>query len=167
MAEFSLVRIGAKTCFTAALFFAALLPMAGAQPVADPVSAAQLAPAGAPNPGNTQVLQELYEGVVANQTITIVAQDFYQYFVTAWRDKPLSERYALSIHERPSARWGSQVWVEYANRKIFQTFLPPARNRIKDLSLEAVELAYQNIVELDVVNLLFKDPDLGPDEFKN
>ena len=119
------------------------------------------------NLGQNGPLHALYAGVVLNQTVTKVGQDFYQFFVTAWRDKPLSERYVLSVHERPSARLGSQVWVEYANRRVFQTFLPPIRSRAQDAGLDAVEVAYQNIVNTDVVNLLFRDPDLGPDELKN
>lgn len=136
------------------------------KPAATDAAAAGASP-GVINLGQSQALQELYAGVVLNQTITLVGQDFYQYFVAAWRDKPLSERYVLSVHERPSARLGSQIWVEYANRRVFQTFLPPARVRAKDAGLDAVEVAYQNIVDADVINLLFRDPDLGPDELKN
>ena len=119
------------------------------------------------NIGQMQTPQSLYAGVVVNQTLTMVGQDFYQHFVTAWRDKPLSERYTLSVHERPSARLGSQIWVEYANRRVFQTFLPPTRVRTKEAGLDAVEVAYQSIVDTDVANLFFRDPDLGPDELKN
>jgi curli production assembly/transport component CsgE len=31
----------------------------------------------------------------------------------------LSERYIVSIHERPSARYGSLIWVEYEQRRVF------------------------------------------------
>lgn len=123
-------------------------------------------PRGA-NLNQTLLAQDLNAGVLVNQTITLIGQDFFQSFAVAWRDKPLSERYTLSVHERPSARLGSHVWVEYANRRVFQTFLPPARVRAKAAGLEAVEVAYQNIVDTDVLNLLFRDPDLGPEELKN
>lgn len=117
-----------------------------------------------PNGSDTRVLQELYGGVVANQTMTVVGQDFYQHFVATWRDKAMSERYALSIHERPSARWGSLVWVEYAQRRVFQIFLPPARANIKAVSEHAAEVSYQSVVDTEVQRLLFRDPDLGHDE---
>lgn len=178
-------------CFTLAL--AAVLPLAQAEPLKDALSQAEQPTANSPffgeqlsdmsipagtatgqvtnlnaaNLSQNQVLQDLYAGVVVNQTLTMVGQDFYQYFVAAWRDKPLSERYTISVHERPSARLGSQVWVEYANRRVFQTFLPPARAKAREAGLDAVEAAYQNIVEADVVNLLMRDPDLGPDELRN
>jgi curli production assembly/transport component CsgE len=88
---------------------------------------AQSQPADAPSTQDRKALVEVYGGVVANQTITVAGQEFYQCFVSAWRDKDMSERYAISIHERPSARWGSQIWIEYAQKRIFQSPLPSAR----------------------------------------
>jgi curli production assembly/transport component CsgE len=114
---------------------------------------------------DTGILPEPYAGVVMNQTITVVGQDFYQNFMTAWRDKELSERYSLSIHERPSARSGSQVWIEFAQRRVFQANLPPSRSAVKAMSEQAVEIAYQNIVDAEVQRLVFKDDDLAADEF--
>lgn len=162
-----------RTFLCAVLVFAASWPLAQAEPALSigpamnsPVQADPLQPRFS-KAGQNEPLHALYAGAVLNQTVTKVGQDFYQFFVTAWRDKPLSERYVLSVHERPSARLGSQVWVEYANRRVFQTFLPPTRSRAQDAGLDAVEVVHQNIVNADVVNLLFRDPDLGPDELKN
>lgn len=112
----------------------------------------------------TTVPQEQYGGLVANQTITVAGQDFYQYFVSAWRDQALSERYAISIHERPSARWGSRIWVEYAQRRVFQAFLPTARAAIKALSEQAVAVACQKAAAAEIERLLFRDADIGADE---
>ena len=109
-------------------------------------------------------LDSAYDGVVVNQTITLVGQDFYQAFVAAWRDKPEAERYALTISERPSAQLGSQVWVEFARRRVYQAVLPPARARIAGIGEAAAEATYQAVVQADVQRLLFRDPDLGADE---
>ncbi len=111
-----------------------------------------------------QMLERAYDGVVVNQTVTLVGHDFYTAFVAAWRDKPLSERYALTIGERPSPRLGSQVWVEFSRRRVYQTVLPPARARIGAIAEEAAEIAYQNVVQTEVQRLLFRDPDIGADE---
>jgi curli production assembly/transport component CsgE len=110
------------------------------------------------------LLPEAYGGVVVNQTITVVGHDFYQYFMAGWRDKDMNERFALSIQERPSARWGNLVWVEFAQKRVFQTYLPPSRSAVKAVSEQAVEIAYQNVIDADVQRLLFRDEDLGPDE---
>jgi curli production assembly/transport component CsgE len=118
---------------------------------------------GNPRPAK-KVHRELDGGVITNQTLTVAGQDFYQYFVAAWRERELSERFAVSVRERPSARWGSQVWIEYAQRRIFQAQLPSGRSGIKVLSEQAVDVAYQQLADADAERVLFKDPDVGPDE---
>lgn len=104
-------------------------------------------------------------GVITNQAITVAGQDFYHYFVAAWRDKEGSERYTIGVRERPSARFGTEVWVEYRQRRVFRTYLPPARAAIRPISENAAEMAYQLIRETDFQNQLIRDADLGRDEF--
>lgn len=104
-------------------------------------------------------------GVITNQAITVAGQDFYHYFVAAWRDKEGSERYTIGVRERPSARFGTEVWVEYRQRRVFRTYLPPARAAIRPISENAAEIAYQLIRETDFQNQLIRDADLGRDEF--
>ena len=107
---------------------------------------------------------ELLGGVVTNQTITVAGYEFYRHFVTAWRDIELSERFVISVHERPSAGRGSLVWVEYGQQRIFQSYLPAARASIQPLSERAVALAQQRIIDMEVEHILFRNADLGADE---
>ncbi|RYY81802.1 MAG: hypothetical protein EOO24_41510 [Comamonadaceae bacterium] len=128
---------------------------------------AQDQPLGAPSrPADlTKPLgEDPYGGVVVNQTITLVGHEFYRSFVAAWRERPGSDRYTLTVGERPTAQLGSQVWVDYGRRRVFQTFLPPARARVSGFGERAAALTYENVVQSDAQRLLFKDPDLGPDE---
>jgi curli production assembly/transport component CsgE len=109
-------------------------------------------------------LLESYGGIVVNQTVTVAGQEFFQCFVAAWRDRDSSERYAISVTERPSARWGSQIWIEFAQRRIFQAPLPTARAGIRALSEQATEVVTQMVADMEVERLLFREPDLGRDE---
>ncbi|WP_158940502.1 curli production assembly/transport protein CsgE [Burkholderia sp. S171] len=109
-------------------------------------------------------LDDAVRGIVTNEVITLAGQDFYNSFVSAWRDVPLSERYNVSIYERPSARWGSLVWVEFEHRHLFQTFLPPTRTDVKPIAERAAKTTYDNLVQADLERLLFKDQDLASDE---
>lgn len=104
-------------------------------------------------------------GVVTSQAVTIAGHDFCQYFLAAWRDKNGSEHYTLAIRERPSARWGSEVWIEFAQRRVFQSRLPPARAAIRSLSEDAAEMTYQAVLQADAQRKLINDADLAPDEF--
>lgn len=125
-----------------------------------PTPAPELSPAEA-----RKTLQEQYGGVVIDNTITVAGQDFFRSFSFFWREKPMNERYAVSIHERPSARLGNQVWVEHNNTRVYQTILPTLRAQINLIADIAAANSYQTIADLEVQRLLFKDPDLGADEF--
>lgn len=107
---------------------------------------------------------ELYAGVVLDQTVTVVGHDFYQYFAALWRDKETSERYAISVHERPSARLGSQLWIEYAQRRVFQIVLQATRANVKEIGREAADIAFQNVMDIEVQRLMSHDRDLAADE---
>lgn len=107
-----------------------------------------------------------YTGFVTDSTVTFVGQEFYRAFVTKWREMPLVDRYVVNIFERPSARWGSLVWVEYSHKRLYSTFLSPARRDAIRASAEyAAQSTYESIVEQDVTRLLFRDADLAPEEF--
>jgi curli production assembly/transport component CsgE len=97
--------------------------------------------------------------------VTVAGHEFCKYFLAEWRDKPGSDRYTLAIRERPSARWGSQVWVEFAQRRVYQVQLPPARAELRALAESAAENAYQAIVDIERQQRLLSDADLAPDEF--
>ena len=97
---------------------------------------------------NGRTVEETFGGVVVGQTVSVAAQDFMQYFVAMWRDKPHNERYTIVIHERPSARWGNLLWIEYQREKIFQTVLPHSRGRIKSISEQAVDIAWQELLAI-------------------
>lgn len=103
-------------------------------------------------------------GVVINRTITVLGRDFYQYFAASWRDKEMNQRYSISIHERPSAIRGSEMWVQFGQNRVFHAYLSPARAAIKSISAQAAEIAYKNVVELEVQRLLFQDKDLAREE---
>ncbi|MEO7494082.1 MAG: CsgE family curli-type amyloid fiber assembly protein [Massilia sp.] len=66
-------------------------------------------------------------GIVTNQAVTVAGHEFCNHFIAEWRDKPGSERYTLAIRERPSARWGSLIWVDFGQQRLLQLQLPPAR----------------------------------------
>lgn len=120
------------------------------------------------NNGSTEARKKLFDdplaGVVVNRTVTVLGQDFYQYFTSLWRQKDISSQFSISIHERPSARFGSEIWVQFRQKRMFHAFLPPARAATKQISSAAVELVYQNITDSEVERILMKSPDMGPEE---
>ncbi len=110
------------------------------------------------------VFDDPLAGVVVNRTVTVLGKDFYQYFTAIWRQKDVSNQFSISIHERPSARFGSEIWVQFGQKRMFHTFLPPARSATKKISAMAVNMVYENIKNSEVERLMVKSPDLGPEE---
>lgn len=103
-------------------------------------------------------------GVVVNRTVTVLGKDFYRHFTTFWRTNPESQRYSISIYERPSARFGSEVWVLFGQQRMFHIFLPPARQATRGISEIAVEQVLKNISRRELERLTTRNPDLGPEE---
>jgi len=104
-------------------------------------------------------------GIVTSQPITVAGHEFCRYFIAEWLDKPGSDRYTIALRERPSARWGTQVWVEFGPRRVLQVQLPPARTELKALGENAAESTYQAILDIERQRLFLRDADLAPDEF--
>ena len=121
-------------------------------------------PAAAQQSGGL-ALQDEASGIVTSRAITVAGHEFSDSFIAAWRDKPDSERYAIAIHERPSARLGSQVRIDFAQRPVYQARLPPSRAALKSLGEQAAELAYQAVLAVDAQRVLVKDADVAGDEF--
>jgi curli production assembly/transport component CsgE len=126
--------------------------------------AATFTPASAHAPVDRDALADA-TGIVTSRAITVAGHEFFSYFIAAWRDKQDSERYTVAIHERPSARWGSQIWIEFAHRRVFQTQLPPARAALKARAEEAAEATLQAVLQADAQARLIDDADLARDEF--
>lgn len=103
-------------------------------------------------------------GVVTNGTISLAGQAFYTSFCAFWHDKPMNELFTVAIREQLSARHGNQVIVEHAGRVIFRSALPPAGASPAPLGEQAVEVAYETVVNAEVRRLLFTQDELAPDE---
>src|SRR5690625_4119473 len=111
-----------------------------------------------------RLLEDPLRGVVVNRTITVQGQEFYQYFSMRWAYIAGEATYTLSVHERPSARWGSEVWVEYRRDRVFHMFLPPIRSQTKEISQQAADMVLDRIEEMELERALFTSEDLGPEE---
>ena len=102
---------------------------------------------------------------VGDQTMTQVGHGFIQGFQRAWRDFEGGAESNIAIFERPSARWGSLVWVEQNFTRVYQTFLFPGSGDPAAVGEGAARWVHQRIGEIEAEKLLFKDPDLEKEEF--
>lgn len=119
----------------------------------------------------SQVEDDGIEGLLVDNTVTFIGRTFYENFAIAWLDelellgRRPGEHGNFSIHERPTARTGSQIWIEYDRQRLFQVFLSPVRARIQATARGAAAVVARRFETLELQDLLFGNPDLAPDEF--
>ena len=102
-------------------------------------------------------------GFIVDDTISHIGHDFYYAFSERLRaTSPMD--FNLVVRERPSARWGSLVTVEYQQRLVYRRFLAPNTVELKDEAYEAADLVRRQIVQRRLETLLQDTTDLERDE---
>lgn len=92
-------------------------------------------------------------GLIIDNTITRFGHDFHRYLSFNLQDASDLEG-DLVVRERPSARWGSLVWVEYGQRTVYRRFLQPNVAEIEAIADEAARLILDEISRSKLQNLL-------------
>ncbi|MVW89792.1 curli production assembly/transport protein CsgE [Pseudomonas sp. PB101] len=102
-------------------------------------------------------------GFIIDDTISHIGHDFYYSFSERLRaTSPMD--FNLVVRERPSARWGSLVTVEFQQRLVYRRFLPPNTVELKDEAYAAADQVRLQIVQRKLEALLQDTTDLERDE---
>jgi curli production assembly/transport component CsgE len=109
---------------------------------------------------------EQASGFIVDRTITQFGGEFMRVFSETWRALPNTQEFDIAIIERPTARYGSLVWVEYNNRPIARAFLYAGRSTaIKPIAVAAAEYVAGKLADEALASQLFEDPDLAKGGF--
>ncbi|QCY11860.1 curli production assembly/transport protein CsgE [Pseudomonas sp. MPC6] len=102
-------------------------------------------------------------GFIVDDTISHIGHEFYYAFSERLRaTSPMD--FNLVVRERPSARWGSLVTVEYQQRLVYRRFLPPNTVDLKEEAYDAADWVRGQIVKRKLEALLQDTTDLERDE---
>jgi curli production assembly/transport component CsgE len=112
----------------------------------------------------SRAMQDQYGGLLIDHTITVGGHAFYQEFASLWREQALADRYVITVHEQPAAQRGTLIWIEYGQERVYQAYLPVNRAKVPALAREAIDLCYQNVVDAETRQLLFRDQDMARSE---
>jgi curli production assembly/transport component CsgE len=107
--------------------------------------------------------EDIIQGLVVDTTITRFGHDFYRYFTARLTDTTDMD-FNLVVRERPSARWGSLVWVEYEQRVVYRQFLQPNNSALVDNANAAADIVVENIARRRLEDLLQDNFDMERDE---
>jgi curli production assembly/transport component CsgE len=104
-------------------------------------------------------------GFIVDRTVTNFGAEFFRQFSAAWREDAKTAAVDVTIIERPSARFGSQIFIEQNNRAIARVFLYAGRSAaITPLAIEAARYVGAVVTNNEVQAMLANDPDLGREE---
>jgi curli production assembly/transport component CsgE len=107
-------------------------------------------------------------GFIVDRTITNFGAQFVREYAQAWRAEENTAGIDLTIVEKPSARWGSTILIEYNSHALARIFLQAGRSAaIKPLAENAVHYVAGKVADNSLLGLLTLDPDLGKDELPN
>lgn len=113
-----------------------------------------------------EINQDPLRGLVINRTMTTLGWDFYKSFSGVWQALHPNSQFTLTVTERPTAQFGSEIWVIYDNTTLYHTFLSPARSRVNDTAKKAAQIVYDGLGQIErEQKILGTDSDLAPSEF--
>ncbi|TWI58647.1 curli production assembly/transport component CsgE [Pseudomonas duriflava] len=103
------------------------------------------------------------QGLIVDNTISRFGHDFYRYFSDRLVDTtPLD--FNLVVKERPSARWGSLIWVEHNQRLVYRQFIQPNVMELKGIAYSAADQVKDTLDKQKIENLLYDAFDMDRDE---
>ena len=102
-------------------------------------------------------------GLIIDNTITRFGHDFHRYLSYQLQDSTALKA-DLVVRERPSARWGSLVWVEYGQTTVYRCFLQPNVAEIETIAEQAAQLVLEEIERNKLRSLLQDTFDMERDE---
>ena len=112
------------------------------------------------------ISQDPLNGLIINRTMTTLGWNFYKSFSGVWEALHPHSEFTLTITERPTAQFGSEIWVTYQNTTLYHAFLAPAVSHVDQTAKQAAQIVYSGLERIEQEQkVLSKDSDLAPAEF--
>ncbi|HCP55983.1 MAG TPA: curli production assembly/transport protein CsgE [Pseudomonas sp.] len=103
------------------------------------------------------------KGFIVDNSISNIGHEFYRFFTERLRDTSRMD-FNLVVRERPSARWGSLIWIEYEGRILYRRFLAPNTAELQPTAYEAADFIQEEITRQKIEYLLQDTIDMDKDE---
>lgn len=103
-------------------------------------------------------------GILVDRTMTMMGKTFYREFAQLAMQRPLLSEATLTFHERPDARWGSQLWITENSTVLYRAQLSPRLNESGRMAHQAVDIIEERLIEERLTSQLTSNEDLGEEE---
>lgn len=108
--------------------------------------------------------KELHSGLTIDHTISRFGHEFYRYLADHRRTYYAQSAENLIVRERPSARWGSIIWIESQGQQVYYNRIGSGGTDIKALAEGASIHINKRLKQLKLEKLFNKSEDLAEDE---
>lgn len=102
-------------------------------------------------------------GVVVANTFTSAGNQFYRLFALAWRDKPESEKYSISVVESRARQRFSLITIYFANKVLYNAVLPARFSALQALVDQSIDAVSSGLLTIEL-STSETDSDLAADE---
>ena len=116
--------------------------------------------------GNGNPDEDLMTGMTIDHTVSRFGHDFYRYLADHRRTYFSNATENLTIYERPSARWGSIVWVDSHGTQVYYNRIGSGGSDVKAIAEAASIQINKRLQKLKVEKMFQKSEDLADDEIQ-
>jgi len=110
--------------------------------------------------------EDLMTGMTIDHTVSRFGHEFYRYLADHRRTYFSDATENLTIRERPSARWGSIIWVESYGTQVYYNRIGSGGNDVKAIAEDASIQINKRLKKLKIEKLFNKSEDLAEDEIQ-
>lgn len=110
--------------------------------------------------------EDLMTGLTIDDTVSRFGREFYRNLAQHRRSNFPDETDNLVVRERPSARWGTIIWVEAMGERVYYRRISSGGNDIKALAEQASVQITRTIRKMKLEKMLKRSKDLADDEIQ-
>ncbi len=99
-------------------------------------------------------------GLVVDETFSKVGHDFYDLFYSNWRSPKNIKDYSITITEKPLPQLGTQITIIVNDTPIYQRFVQPRFEIIKEMVRQGLEISYSYLENYDQIQKELQGKDM-------
>lgn len=100
-------------------------------------------------------------GLVIDETISKMGQDFYRYFNKHWNDPRTSKNFNIYISEKPAPGMGNMIIVKINYEEIIKNKISPKQKLIESLAEYAINQSQQYIRNYEKITKQLEGEDMS------
>jgi len=100
-------------------------------------------------------------GIIIDETISKMGQDFYRYFNNNWNDPGTNENFNIYISEKPTPGMGNMIIIKINYEEIFKNRISPQQQVIESLAEYAINQSQQYIRNYEEITKQLEGEDMS------